>query len=76
MSIKKSQKYRFSINFPQFPNNPTQFLQVCNALALTARRLAFDSKHNSPFAMKAREHGFLAPGGKPDDITLVLLLIA
>lgn len=50
--------------------------EVCNALALTARRLAFDSKHNSPFAMKAREHGFLAPGGKPDDITLVLLLIA
>ncbi|CAB3402426.1 unnamed protein product [Caenorhabditis bovis] len=44
--------------------------EVCNALALTARRLAFDSKHNSPFAMKAREHGFSAPGGKPDDITL------
>ncbi|CAD6185638.1 unnamed protein product [Caenorhabditis auriculariae] len=50
--------------------------EVCNALALTARRLAFDSKHNSPFAIKARENGFLAPGGKPDDITLVLLLIA
>ncbi|CAI5443975.1 unnamed protein product [Caenorhabditis angaria] len=50
--------------------------EVCNSLALTARRLAFDSNHNSPFAMKAKEHGFSAPGGKPDDITLVLLLIA
>ncbi|CAI4222257.1 unnamed protein product [Auanema sp. JU1783] len=49
--------------------------EACNALALTARRLAFDSNHNSPFAIKARENGFLAPGGKPDDITLVLLLI-
>ncbi|KJH47773.1 protein phosphatase 2C [Dictyocaulus viviparus] len=50
--------------------------EVCNALALTARRLSFDVTHNSPFAVKAREHGLSAAGGKPDDITLVLLLIA
>ncbi|KHJ94956.1 protein phosphatase 2C [Oesophagostomum dentatum] len=50
--------------------------EVCNALALTARRLSFDATHNSPFAVKAREHGLTAVGGKPDDITLVLLLIA
>ncbi|KAK6014815.1 hypothetical protein OSTOST_19793 [Ostertagia ostertagi] len=49
--------------------------EVCNALALTARRLSFDVTHNSPFAVKAREHGLSAAGGKPDDITLVLLLI-
>uniref|UniRef100_A0A1I7WC88 Protein phosphatase n=1 Tax=Heterorhabditis bacteriophora TaxID=37862 RepID=A0A1I7WC88_HETBA len=56
--------------------NKASVQEVCNALALTARRLAFDSSHNSPFAVKAREHGYSAPGGKPDDITLVLLLIA
>uniref|UniRef100_A0A915AR15 Protein phosphatase n=2 Tax=Parascaris univalens TaxID=6257 RepID=A0A915AR15_PARUN len=49
---------------------------ACNTLALTARRLAFDSRHLSPFAMKASQHGISAVGGKPDDITLVLLLIA
>lgn len=51
------------------------FQQACNALALTARRLAFDSKHLSPFAMKASQHGIDAPGGKPDDITLIVLLV-
>jgi len=48
---------------------------ACNALALTARRLAFDSCHVSPFALKASQHGLDCPGGKPDDITLVLILI-
>uniref|UniRef100_A0A914X569 Protein phosphatase n=1 Tax=Plectus sambesii TaxID=2011161 RepID=A0A914X569_9BILA len=50
--------------------------EACNSLALQARRLAFDERHMSPFALKAKEHGIHAPGGKPDDITLVLVVIA
>uniref|UniRef100_A0A0N5AHL9 Protein phosphatase n=1 Tax=Syphacia muris TaxID=451379 RepID=A0A0N5AHL9_9BILA len=49
---------------------------ACNALALTARRLAFDARHLSPFAVKASRYGIETSGGKPDDITLVLLMIA
>ncbi|VDN04975.1 unnamed protein product [Thelazia callipaeda] len=52
------------------------FQKACNSLALTARRLAFDAQHLSPFAVKALRHGIDAPGGKPDDITLILLLVA
>lgn len=59
-----------------FASKNMSVFQVCNALALTARRLSFDVTHNSPFAVKARENGLSAAGGKPDDITLVLLLIA
>uniref|UniRef100_A0A0R3RQ43 Protein phosphatase n=1 Tax=Elaeophora elaphi TaxID=1147741 RepID=A0A0R3RQ43_9BILA len=55
---------------------PGDVQKACNSLALTARRLAFDTQHLSPFAVKASQHGIDAPGGKPDDITLILLLIA
>ncbi|TKR76041.1 hypothetical protein L596_017242 [Steinernema carpocapsae] len=55
---------------------PENVQAKCNGLALTARRLAFDDHHNSPFAVKAKQNGIHAPGGKPDDITLVLILIA
>ncbi|VDN59735.1 unnamed protein product [Dracunculus medinensis] len=55
---------------------PGDLQSACNSLALSARRLAFDTRHTSPFAVKASKHGIDAPGGKPDDITLVLLLIA
>lgn len=48
----------------------------CNTIALIARRLSNDLQHASPFAVKASEHGIRASGGKPDDITLVLLYIA
>lgn len=48
---------------------------VCNTIALIARRLSHDNTHKSPFAMKAGEHGITTSGGKPDDITLVLLYI-
>ncbi|MFH4974460.1 hypothetical protein AB6A40_001169 [Gnathostoma spinigerum] len=55
---------------------PGDLQAACNALALTARRLAFDTHQLSPFAIKASLHGIDAPGGKPDDITLVLVFIA
>ncbi|VDK47355.1 unnamed protein product [Anisakis simplex] len=66
-----------SVIIEQLANVQQSDIQAaCNTLALTARRLAFDSRHLSPFAVKASLHGINAPGGKPDDITLVLLLIA
>jgi len=41
-----------------------------------ARRLSFDRNHMSPFAQKAIEHGYDAKGGKPDDITVILAVVA
>jgi serine/threonine protein phosphatase PrpC len=50
---------------------------VCNSIALIARQLSHDQTHASPFALKAGEHGIQGlSGGKPDDITLVLLYIS
>jgi protein phosphatase PTC7 len=55
----------------------TQALQAtCNSIALIARRLSHDADHASPFAVKAGQHGIRASGGKPDDITLVLIYIS
>jgi protein phosphatase PTC7 len=49
---------------------------VCNSITLAARRLSLDEHHDSPFAQKAREHGIHeARGGKPDDITVMLIVI-
>ena len=48
---------------------------ICNSIALIARRLSHDAHYKSPFALKAGEHGIATSGGKPDDITLVLLYI-
>jgi len=49
---------------------------VCNSIALIARQLSRDPNSKSPFALKASEHGIGLTGGKPDDITLVLLYIS
>lgn len=54
---------------------PQNIQMVCNTIALIARRLSHDEEHKSPFAVKAGEYGITATGGKPDDITLVLLYI-
>jgi protein phosphatase PTC7 len=53
----------------------TNIQQICNTVALIARRLSHDDQHKSPFALKAGEYGIATSGGKPDDITLVLLYI-
>uniref|UniRef100_A0A7E5A091 Protein phosphatase n=1 Tax=Panagrellus redivivus TaxID=6233 RepID=A0A7E5A091_PANRE len=53
----------------------TNIQAVCNTVALIARRLSHDNTHKSPFAQKAGEYGIATSGGKPDDITLVLLYI-
>lgn len=49
--------------------------EQCNAIALMARRLAFDQNFVSPFEEKARAHGIGFRGGKPDDITVVLVMV-
>jgi len=54
----------------------TTLQAACNSLALIARRLSHDEEIASPFAVKAEKHGISAPGGKPDDITLVLLYVS
>ncbi|GMT19149.1 hypothetical protein PFISCL1PPCAC_10446 [Pristionchus fissidentatus] len=55
--------------------NGADVQQVCNSIALCARRLSFDESHESPFSIRARQHGYDYPGGKPDDITLILILV-
>lgn len=55
----------------------TENLQTtCNSIALIARRLSHDEQYASPFAVKANYHGIKTVGGKPDDITLVLLYVS
>ncbi|XP_062140009.1 protein phosphatase PTC7 homolog isoform X1 [Drosophila sulfurigaster albostrigata] len=43
-----------------------------NSIALMARSLSFNPSHDSPFSLNARRHNIDAPGGKPDDITVIL----
>ncbi|XP_023232950.1 protein phosphatase PTC7 homolog [Centruroides sculpturatus] len=49
--------------------------QSVNSLAFQAHRLAFDSTYLSPFAINARANGIDATGGKPDDITVLLVSV-
>lgn len=52
-----------------------QLSAAANAIALMARRLAFDGSYMSPFAKNALTHGIDAVGGKPDDITVILATV-
>lgn len=58
-------------------SGPEKLQTTCNAIALIARRLSHDAEYPSPFVLKAGEHGLdVGRGGKPDDITLVLIYIS
>ncbi|KAH8355455.1 hypothetical protein KR084_009644 [Drosophila pseudotakahashii] len=45
---------------------------AANAVALMARTLSQNPKHDSPFSQNARRLNIEASGGKPDDITVLL----
>ncbi|VVC89608.1 protein phosphatase PTC7 homolog [Leptidea sinapis] len=49
---------------------------VANSIAWMARNLSFDGCYMSPFAKSARQNGIDAIGGKPDDITVLLAVVA
>lgn len=49
---------------------------VANSIAWMARNLSFDGFYMSPFAKSARQNGIDAIGGKPDDITVLLAIVA
>jgi hypothetical protein len=57
---------------------PTEpWLQArCNSLALIARHLSNLEFYDSPFSKRAKEHGIKAPGGKPDDVTIILFYVS
>ena len=46
--------------------------QASNCLARTAEQLSYRKDYDSPFAKNAREAGRNHPGGKPDDITVIV----
>ncbi|CAK5052028.1 unnamed protein product [Meloidogyne enterolobii] len=48
----------------------------CNSLALIARHLSADEHYISPFTQRALKHGIKAPGGKPDDVTIILFQVS
>ncbi|XP_030563283.1 protein phosphatase PTC7 homolog isoform X1 [Drosophila novamexicana] len=52
--------------------DPVKLQMFANSVALMARSLSFNPNHESPFTQNARRHNIDAPGGKPDDITVVL----
>ncbi|KAF7639756.1 Protein phosphatase [Meloidogyne graminicola] len=47
----------------------------CNSLALIARHLSADEHYISPFTQRALKHGIRAPGGKSDDVTIILFQV-
>ena len=51
------------------PFDPTK---VATCLAKKAEKFSFDKKYDSPFAKAARDCGRKHPGGKKDDITVVV----
>ncbi|KAL7743813.1 hypothetical protein ACLKA6_000220 [Drosophila palustris] len=52
--------------------DPVKLQTYANCVALMARSLSFHPSHDSPFSQNARRHNIDAPGGKPDDITVIL----
>ncbi len=46
--------------------------QASNCLARTAEQLSYRKDYDSPFAKNAREANRNHPGGKPDDITVIV----
>lgn len=52
--------------------DPMRLQMAANSLALMARTLSMNQKYDSPFSQNARKMNIVAPGGKPDDITVVL----
>lgn len=45
---------------------------VASCLATSAEKLSYDKGYDSPFAINAREAKRKHPGGKKDDITVVV----
>lgn len=52
--------------------DPVKLQLYANSVALIARSLSFNPNHDSPFSQHAKRHNINAPGGKPDDITVIL----
>ena len=46
--------------------------QASTCIAKTAEMMSFRKEYDSPFAKNAREAGRNHPGGKPDDITVIV----
>ena len=46
--------------------------EVANCLATKAEKLSFDKKYKSPFEVNAKAVGRKHPGGKKDDITVIV----
>jgi len=47
-------------------------LAASTCIAKTAEMLSFNKSYDSPFAVNAREANRNHPGGKPDDITVIV----
>lgn len=52
--------------------DPVKLQMYANSVALMARALSFSPTYDSPFSQHAKRHNIDAPGGKPDDITIIL----
>jgi len=53
-------------------SDPVKLQTYANSVAMMARCLSFNPNYDSPFSQNARRHNIDAPGGKPDDITIIL----
>ncbi|EDW78507.1 uncharacterized protein Dwil_GK16148 [Drosophila willistoni] len=53
-------------------SDAVQLQMSANCIALMARTLSFNPDYDSPFSQNARKQNIESPGGKPDDITVIL----
>ncbi|XP_061655448.1 protein phosphatase PTC7 homolog isoform X1 [Phyllopteryx taeniolatus] len=56
--------------------NYDSILQTAQSIAKQAHNLAYDPNYMSPFAQFACDNGLNVRGGKPDDITVLLSIVA
>ncbi|KAL0585089.1 hypothetical protein ABG067_005226 [Albugo candida] len=61
---------------PQFLCEPQLAEMAANCIAHEAHQIANDKKCHTPFAIAARKAGYTYNGGKMDDITVVISIVA
>lgn len=61
---------------PQFLCEPQLAEMAANCIAHEAHQIANDKKCHTPFAIAARKAGYTYNGGKMDDITVIISIVA
>ena len=69
---RKRKRFHSDENLSHSDAASTRLRQLAKLLVHVAFRQSMESDYETPFSFDARAHGFDLPGGKPDDITVIL----